>query len=109
MKPPLASLCALLLMTMSPAIAEEPTTPPLRVAVIGLVHGHVRGFLPELLGRKDIQLAGVVESDQKLVEAAQSRYHLGAEMFYPTIEALFKKTTADAVAVFTTTFDHKRV
>ena len=36
-----------------------PDAPPLRVAVVGLVHGHVEGFFAHNLHRSDIQIVGV--------------------------------------------------
>src|SRR5262249_54031763 len=54
-------------------------------------------------------IVGIVEPDQKLVAQAARRYKLRTELFYSSLEDLLAKTNAQAVATFTSTFDHKRV
>ncbi len=82
---------------------------PVRLAIVGLVHDHVGGFIPDLLGRRDVQLVGIVEPDQKLAAQIAERFHLAANLFFPTLEALRARTNVQAVATFTSTFDHRRV
>jgi predicted dehydrogenase len=83
--------------------------PPVRLAIIGLVHDHVGGMLPSLVGRPDVQLVGVVEPDQKLASLYGEKYHLDPKLFFPTLDALRATTRVQAVAIFTSTFDHRRV
>lgn len=45
---------------------------PYRMAVIGLVHGHVWGHLPAILGNHDIVLTGVAEPNPALREEAKN-------------------------------------
>ena len=66
MKKIFLALCVLLGLPILRAAAQETNPPPVRIAIIGLVHGHVRRFIPAILARKDIQLAGIVEPDQQL-------------------------------------------
>ncbi len=47
--------------------AQSPSR-PVRIAIVGLVHGHARLFMPSLLNRPDIQLAGIVEADRLLTD-----------------------------------------
>jgi scyllo-inositol 2-dehydrogenase (NADP+) len=82
---------------------------PVRLAIVGLVHDHVRPFIPSLEGRRDIQLVGIVEPNKELVAYIEEHDHLGAALFFPSLEALVAKTKVDAVATFTSTFDHRRV
>ena len=82
---------------------------PVRIAIVGLVHSHVHGFLPDVLKDRDVQLVGIVEGNAKLVAANAARYHLNMNLFFATLEDLLAKTNAQAVATFTSTFDHKRV
>ena len=88
--------------------AEESLS-PVRLAIVGLTHDHVTGFLPDLLARKDVQLAGIVETDQVLVARIAERYHLAAALFFPSLEALRATTTVQGVASFGSTFDHRKV
>src|SRR5882672_2263879 len=86
------------------ACAQE-TAAPVRIAIVGLVHDHVTGFLPDLLARKDVQLVGIVETDPALIAQITERYHLGATLFFPSLEALRAATGVQGVATFTSTFD----
>src|SRR5271167_217911 len=89
--------------------AEATSPPPVRIAIIGLVHTHMRGFLPRALTNADVQVVGIVEPDQKLVAQVAGLYHLNTNLFYSSIEELLAKTNVQAVATFTSTFDHRRV
>ena len=42
------------------------THPPLRVGIVGLVHGHVHGFLGQSLHSPEIEIVGVAEPDSHL-------------------------------------------
>jgi predicted dehydrogenase len=54
-------------------------------------------------------LAGIVEPDQELAARYARRFNLETNLFYPSLEALLAKTNVQAVATFTSTFDHRRV
>jgi len=101
-------LCVLFGLTARPALAET-DRPPVRLAIIGLVHSHVRGFLPLALANPQVQVVGIVEPDQTLVAQCARQYKLGTNLFYPSLEALLAGTNVQAVATFTSTFDHRRV
>src|SRR5271170_3248482 len=88
---------------------SQPAKPPVRIALVGLEHDHAIGFIPRLAGRTDVQLVGIVETNQDLIARYSKRFHLDANLFYPSLEALFAKTNPQAVATFTSTFDHERV
>jgi predicted dehydrogenase len=100
--------CVLLALTARQAFSDA-SKPPVRIAVTGLVHTHVRGFLPRALTSPEVQVVGIVEPDRELVAQAARTYHLNTNMFCATIEELLAKTNVQAVATFTSTFDHKRV
>lgn len=91
-----------------PARSQE-TKPPVRVAIVGLVHSHVHGFLPRALASPEVRVVGIVEPNADLVVQNARRYHLGTNLFFPSLEALFARTNAQAVATFTSTFEHRRV
>jgi predicted dehydrogenase len=98
----------LVLIKMCPAKAQN-TNAPVRYAIMGLTHDHASGFLARQRERADIQLAGIVESKQDLATRYASRFHLPTNLFYPTLEALLARTNIQAVATFTSTFEHRRV
>jgi predicted dehydrogenase len=83
--------------------------PPVRLAIVGLAHDHAMGFVPRIQGQQDVQLAGIVETNQVLIARYSKRFHLSSNLFYPSLEALFTRTNVQAVAVFTSVFDHRRV
>ena len=82
---------------------------PLRVAIAGLVHGHVGGFLRANQSRADIQIVGVAESDKKLSEFTAQKYGLSPDIFFATVDEMLEKTKPQAVLVYTNTFDHRSV
>ena len=89
--------------------SAETNKPPVRLAVMGLVHGHVGGFIPSALNCAEVQLVGIVEPDRKLATHYAEMLHLDANLFFPTLQALLARTNVQAVAAFTTTLDHRRV
>lgn len=91
----------------APAAKNEP--PPVRLAIVGLVHGHVRGFLDRFKGRTDVQIVGVVDPDATLREKYRERYALGADIFHATVESMLAAARPQAVAIFTSTYDHPEV
>jgi|HubBroStandDraft_1064217.scaffolds.fasta_scaffold48758_2 predicted dehydrogenase len=88
---------------------SQQSAPPVRLAIYGLVHDHVGGMLPNLAGRADIQLVGVVEPNKKLAALYAEKFHLDPKLFFTSLDDLRATTKVDAVATFTSTFDHRRV
>jgi glucose-fructose oxidoreductase len=91
------------------ASSTPQSTAPLRVAVAGLVHGHVGGFLRQNQQRTDIQIVGVAEADKKLYEFTAQKYGLSPDIFFATVDEMLDKTHPQAVLVYTNTFDHRSV
>lgn len=100
-------LLIMLLWTETVQAAE--VKPPVNFAIIGLVHDHAYGMIPLARGRSDAQLVGIVEPDQELAARYARRFNLNSNLFYSNLEALLAKTNVQAVAAFTSTFDHRRV
>jgi predicted dehydrogenase len=86
--------------------AQE-TKPPVRLAIIGLVHDHAGGFIPKLAGRPDIQLVGIVEPDHDLAARYAASFHLDAGLFHDNLDDLLAHTKVEAVALFTSAYDHR--
>lgn len=108
MKPLFFVLGGLISLTaLSPA--AETHKPPVRLAVMGLVHGHVGSFIPSALNSAEVQLVGIVEPDAKLAAHYAEMLQLNTNLFYPNLDALLAHTNVQAVATFTTTLDHRRV
>jgi predicted dehydrogenase len=83
--------------------------PPITIAVVGLAHDHVNGFIPRMRGRAELQLAGIVEPNPDLVAHYAKLLNLPATLFSPSLEALLARTNIQAVATFTSTLQHRQV
>jgi predicted dehydrogenase len=90
-------------------IRAEAANPPVRIAIVGLVHGHVWGFIPLLQARPEVQLVGIVETDQELAARYAKRFNLPRHLFFTNLDELLARTNVEAVAAFTTTYDHPAV
>jgi glucose-fructose oxidoreductase len=82
---------------------------PLRVAIVGLVHGHVAGFLGTALKRSDIQIVGIAEPDQQLAHRYTNQLKLDSQMLYSDVEQMLTTVQPQAVLVYTDTNDHRRI
>ena len=82
---------------------------PLRLAIAGLVHDHVDGFLPSIKNRSDLQLAGIFEPDRALQQKYSQRFGLPSTLFFTDLAVMLDQTKPEAVASFTSTFDHPMV
>jgi scyllo-inositol 2-dehydrogenase (NADP+) len=80
-----------------------------RLCLAGLTHGHARGFLNTLLKRSDVELAGIAEPDTALHAQYGSTLKLAASTFHTSLPTMLDKLKPDAVAAFTSTFDHMTV
>ena len=97
---------------LSLASAQTLATPkvkPIRVAIVGLVHGHVQGFLQALPNNKNAELVAVVEPDTALADKYAARYHLAPTLMYADTEKMLNEQHPDAVLVYTTIKDHRKV
>src|ERR1700688_352724 len=83
--------------------------PPIRVAIVGLVHGHVKGFLAALPGNQAATLVAIVEPQEALAKDYAAKYNLDAKLFYTDLEKMLAEQHPDAVLVYTTIVDHRKV
>jgi predicted dehydrogenase len=99
-------VAALLAFSVAPDARQPVPAAPLRLAIAGLVHGHVSGFLRSAQGRPDVQLVGVFERDAALLKSYGERYKLPADVLFTDLNAMFERARPEAVASFTDTLDH---
>jgi predicted dehydrogenase len=81
---------------------------PFRLAVVGLDHGHVDGFLAEALTRPDVKIVAVVEPKAELAASYAARLKVPESILFRSLDEMFSRAHPDGVAVFTSTFDHRR-
>jgi glucose-fructose oxidoreductase len=116
MKKILLLVITLLAVYSRSAVAATPDS-PMKVGIVGLEHGHIEfslrgGSLAPaggLLNRPDIQIVGVVESDQALFDSYAQRHHMSASLHFQTIQEMASQVHPQAVLVFTAPSDHRRV
>jgi predicted dehydrogenase len=108
--PGCATFAMLLIATLFlvPAATSQ-TRQPLRVGIVGLVHGHVHGFLGESRHSPLIEIVGVAEPDARLLSQAGLRYGFDQTILFTDLEQMLTKTHPQAVLVYTNTYDHRRV
>ena len=92
-----------------PLAAHAPASGPLRVVIAGMVHGHVDGFLAGAVKRTDVEIVAVAEPDRALFDAYAKKYGLAAKLYYSDFEEAIAAVQPQAVLVYASTFDHKRV
>jgi glucose-fructose oxidoreductase len=105
--PRLRATALLTALTFVPFGALAQTTPPIRVAIVGLVHGHVQGFLHNLPSHPEITLVGISEPDAALRQHYIDRTHLPANIFFPTEAAMLQSTHPQAILVYTSIAGHR--
>jgi len=116
MKQILVLLLTFLAVYAKAAVPDAPGS-PMKVGIVGLVHGHVEGFLKGgsltpaggILNRPDVQLVGIVEPDQKLFDWYAQRYHLAASLHFRSIREMISQAHPRAALVFTAPSEHRRV
>lgn len=82
---------------------------PLRIAVVGLVHGHVEGVLWAARDRDDIEIVGVYDPDPALFEKYRQKYGLDASLYFGDLEVLLDATKPEAASVMTSIAGHLEV
>jgi predicted dehydrogenase len=106
----LALLTAGLFTPCTPSSAQTAATArPLRIAIAGMVHGHVQGFLEHSLHRPDIQIVGFAEPDQQVTARYAAQFGLDRDLIFSDLEDMLQKTRPQAVLAYTNTYDHRRV
>jgi predicted dehydrogenase len=104
-------LCAALICAMSilasPPQAQPPA--PLRLAIAGLVHGHVSGFLRSAQARSDVEIVGVFDPDASLLKKYAERNKLADSVLFTDLAAMLDRAKPEAVASFTNTLDHPAI
>ena len=106
MLPRFGCIFAGILLMTNVSLAQS-VSPPLRVAVVGLVHGHVEGFFQHNLKRPDIQIVGISDPSQSLFARYAKQFSLDPKLYYAGLDDMLEKTHPQAVLVYTSTYDHR--
>lgn len=105
----LAGTGALVASAAWPARAQQEPAAPLRVAVAGLSHGHVSGFLTVATRHPQVELVGVAEPDATVRSRYAERHRLAARQLFDDLPTLLARTEPQLVAGFGPTSEHLAV
>jgi predicted dehydrogenase len=102
--------CAAFVLVVLPdaARAETSAERPVRLAIVGLTHGHVHGILRREK-RGDVEIVGIFEKDRELSRRYASEYGLPPSLFFEDLEAMLDHVKPEAAAAFGPTSDHLAV
>ena len=91
------------------SVFAQSESKPFRVAIAGLTHGHVAGFLSSAAKRSDIQIVGIAEPDQQLAHRYADQYKLDSHLLYTDLDQMLAAMKPQAVLAYTDTREHRRV
>ena len=79
------------------------------MAIVGLEHGHVSGFLKQFPNQREIQLVGIVDADAALSHRYAQQFHLDPSLFYTQLDAMIAARHPQALLVYTSIGKHRQV
>ena len=86
---------------------QQAATVPLRVAIVGLEHGHVEGFLGALQKHREVELVGIVDADPALVAKYEKKYSLAESLFFKSMANMIEVRHPQALLVYTSVGEHR--
>jgi predicted dehydrogenase len=89
--------------------AAQSETKPVRLVIAGMVHGHVAGFFRRFANRPEIQIVGISEARQDVVDRYVAEYKLDRKLIFSSLDAALDAAKPEAVMAYTNTFDHGAV
>jgi len=79
---------------------------PLRIGIVGLVHGHVEGLLWNASKRDDIKIVGIYEPNTALFERLAAKYNIDPAIRFDSLEKMLDQAKPEAVSVMSSIKDH---
>src|ERR1700733_14941307 len=90
-------------------VVAQDSSQPLRVAIVGLEHGHVAGFLKQFPKQHEVQLVAIVDNDAELSHRYAEKYHLDSRLFYTDLDTMIAARHPQALLVYTSIGKHRQV
>lgn len=84
-----------------PAFAQK----PIKLAIAGLSHGHV-DWIFNRKEKNDVQLVGIYETNQKLIDRYVERYDVDRALFFTDLEEMLDEVKPNAVSAFGAISEH---
>ncbi len=96
-----------LLIAVLAAAALAQAQGPVRLAIAGLNHGHVSGFLRNAARRAaEVQIVGIYDPDAALVAKYGESNHFAQSAQFTDLAKMLDAVKPDAVAIFSDTYSH---
>jgi predicted dehydrogenase len=95
------------LLAATPILGRAADQQPLKVAIVGLEHGHVAGFLPQLPKHPDVKLVGIADGNTELWKEYENKFSLPESLFYKSEANMIEQTKPDAILVYTPIGEHR--
>jgi glucose-fructose oxidoreductase len=96
----------MILLCCGSAVAQQ----PIRVAIVGLEHGHIGGFLKQFPNHQhEFELVGIVDSDEALCHRYAEQFHLDSSLFYKSLDAVVAARHPQVLLVYTSVGKHREV
>src|SRR4051812_2824643 len=80
---------------------------PLPVAIVGLAHDHVVGFLAQLPQHHEVELVGIAEADSNLIDKYKKKFGLAETLFFKSEANMIEVRHPQAVLVYTPISEHR--
>ena len=80
---------------------------PVRVAIVGLAHDHVVGFLSQLPQHHEVELVGIAEADSNLIQKYEKKFGLAETLFFKSEANMIETRHPQAVLVYTSIAEHR--
>ncbi|HLJ49780.1 MAG TPA: Gfo/Idh/MocA family oxidoreductase [Bryobacteraceae bacterium] len=90
-------------------VFPQSNEPHMRIAIAGLVHGHVAGFLNAVRDHPNVEIVGIFEPDTELQARYRQQYAFVGSIFFTDLGKMLAQVKPDAVATFTSTYHHPMV
>ena len=92
------------------SMAQSSISNPVRLAVVGITHGHAPLILDRSKkGKSDVLLVGIYEPDKSLSERLAKQYNLSPDLFYSDLNLMLDKSKPEAVTAFGSIYEHMMV
>src|SRR4051794_23261886 len=89
--------------TMAAGTLVGAASPPLRLGMAGLVHGHAGGFLARYRDGKDVALVGISEPDLDVAARYIKQSRLDPATIHRSFDEMLDRAKPQAVVAFTST------
>src|SRR6476620_9445606 len=87
--------------------AGQSPSPPVRLAVAGITHGHVGWILSR--NKPDVTLTGIYEPDNELAQRYAKKYGISTHLFYNDLGKMLDAVKPEAVVAFGSVYEHLNV